>query len=88
MAMFDYDDFYADELIGRDEHDAFEQGAEDMERRAMRLEAERDAEKEAAWAALEAVENLGCPPDCPGCGDCREACPEVEPFIDDNDILF
>ncbi|MFA5053437.1 MAG: hypothetical protein WC565_05225 [Parcubacteria group bacterium] len=41
---------------GWDEHCEFEAGAENMELRAMRLEAEREAELEAHWAAEEAAE--------------------------------
>jgi hypothetical protein len=40
----------------RQEHDDFENGSEDMERRARRLEAEREADLEAYWDQLEAEE--------------------------------
>jgi hypothetical protein len=45
-----------DEPCGLEEHLEFEATAEDMELRAMRLEAEREAELEAHWAAQEAAE--------------------------------
>ena len=44
-----------DEPTGLEEHLDFEAGAEDMELRAMRLEAERNNELEAYWDALEAT---------------------------------
>ena len=43
----------------RAEHDDFERGAEDMELRARRLDAERDADLEAYWSQLEAEEQDG-----------------------------
>jgi len=41
------------ELVGEEEHDDFERGAEDMEHRARRIEAEREADLEAYWQQLE-----------------------------------
>lgn len=42
-----------DELTGLEEHMAFEAGAEDMELRAMRMEAEREAAMDAACSEAE-----------------------------------
>lgn len=39
-----------------EEHEEFERGAEDMERRALRLEAEHDADMEAYWSNIEAAQ--------------------------------
>lgn len=47
-----------DEPAGWEEHEAFESTAENMELRAMRLEAEREAELEARWANEEAKEEI------------------------------
>lgn len=41
-----------DELYGLAEHEDFERGAEDMERRALRLEAEAEADNEAAMEEI------------------------------------
>jgi len=54
MALYEAECMYGP--TGWDEHCEFEAGAEDMELRAMRLEAEREAELEAHWAAEEAAE--------------------------------
>ena len=60
------------------EHCDFEAGAENMEHRAMRLEAERDAHQEAMFAGMdeedaraEAKRVALAPPVCPGDGLCH-----------------
>lgn len=45
-----------DDLYGIEEHEDFERGREDMEHRARRLEAEREADLEAYWDMIAAAE--------------------------------
>lgn len=56
------------DLYGLAEHEDFERGSEDMERRAYRMEAEREAEMEAHWSREE-ISEYDVPEDPCGHGD-------------------
>ena len=72
-----------------EEHCDFEAGAEDMELRAMRLEAERDAAMEAAMAEADALDELRAEMDTVEGPLAPLMPPPVDaPVWGDDDILF